>query len=67
MVNTSGQVVSQSFSTCSTTGNQNQRRLLYMRNPLQGQYFGGIAQVLDSGTQGYEGLYLVVQKRSRTA
>ncbi|HEX8872951.1 MAG TPA: hypothetical protein VF758_09305, partial [Candidatus Acidoferrum sp.] len=33
-----------------------------MKNPLQGQYFGGIAQVLDSGTQSYEGLYLVAQK-----
>ena len=62
VVNAAGQVVPQSFPTCSTTANQNQRRLLYMQNPLQGQYFGGIAQVLDSGTQEYEGLYLVVQK-----
>ncbi len=62
VVNAAGQVVNQNFSTCSTTANQNQRRLLYMKNPLQGQYFGGIAQVLDSGTQQYEGLYLVAQK-----
>jgi hypothetical protein len=62
VVNASGQVVSQNFSTCSTTGNQNMRRLLYTQNPLQGQYFGGIAQVLDGGTQSYEGLYFVVQK-----
>src|SRR5581483_868485 len=33
-----------------------------MQNPLQGQYYGGIAQVLDSGTQSYQGLYLVAQK-----
>lgn len=62
VVNSSGQVVNQNFSTCSTTANQNQRRVLYMQNPVEGKYYGGIAQVLDSGTQEYEGLYLVLQK-----
>jgi len=62
VVNAAGQVVNQSYSTCSTTANQNQRRVLYQQNPLQGQYYGGIGQVLDSGTQSYQGLYLVVQK-----
>ena len=62
VVNAAGQIASQSYATCSTTANQNQRRLLYMQNPLQGQYYGGIAQVFDGGTQEYEGLYLVVQK-----
>jgi hypothetical protein len=65
VVNASGQVAPQNFSTCSTTTNQNQRRLLYLQNPIQGQYYGGIAQVLDSGTQEYEGMYLVVQKALR--
>jgi hypothetical protein len=62
VVNASGQPINQSFSTCSTTANQNMRRLLYMQNPLQGQYYGGVALALDSGTQSYEGMYLVVQK-----
>jgi hypothetical protein len=62
VVNAAGQVVNQNYSTCSTTANQNFRRSLYMQNPLQGQYYGGISQVLDSGTQEYGGLNLVVQK-----
>jgi len=61
-VNAAGQVVNTSYSTCSTTANQNFRRPLYMQNPLQGQYYGGVSQVLDSATQEYEGMYLVVSK-----
>ena len=62
VANASGQVTSRNFSTCSTTANQNFRRALYMQNPANGQYYGGIAQVLDSGTQSYNGLYLAAQK-----
>jgi hypothetical protein len=64
-VNAAGQVVNTSYATCSTTANQNFRRPLYMQNPLQGQYYGGVSQVLDSGTQTYHGLYLVAQKALR--
>jgi hypothetical protein len=62
VVNAAGQVVGQSFPTCSTTANQNMRRPLYMQNPAQGVYYAGVSQVLDSGTQSYHGMYLVVQK-----
>ena len=52
-----------SYPTCSTTNNQNQRRVFYQMNPTQGQYFAGIAYVDDGGTASYEGLNLSTQKR----
>ncbi|PWU04983.1 MAG: hypothetical protein C5B51_15540 [Terriglobia bacterium] len=52
-----------SYSTCSTTGNQNQRRPLYLQNPSQGQYYAGIAYGDDGGTGTYDALFLSVQKR----
>ncbi|PWU06790.1 MAG: hypothetical protein C5B51_11595 [Terriglobia bacterium] len=52
-----------SYSTCSTTANQNQRRVLYMENPAQGQYYGGSGIVDDGGTASYEGLNFSVRKR----
>jgi hypothetical protein len=52
-----------SYPTCSTTGNQNQRRPLYMQNPALGQYYSGVGIVDDGGTSSYEGLYFSVQKR----
>jgi len=54
--------VPQSYSTCSTTANQNFRRVLYLQNPLQGQYFANVPQSLNSGTASYEGLYLSANK-----
>jgi hypothetical protein len=62
-VNTlTGAVTSQNYSTCSTIGNQNSRRALFLQNPDQGKYYGSIAQALDSGTASYNALYLAVQK-----
>jgi hypothetical protein len=58
-----GAVVQQNFPTCSTTGNQNQRRLLYMQNPLAGQYYAGIGAYDPGGTGSYNGLYLQANKR----
>jgi len=51
------------YPVCSTTGNQNQRRGLYLQNPSQGQYYAGIGYGDDGGTGGYNALYLSVQKR----
>jgi hypothetical protein len=61
-VNAAGQVVPTSYATCSTLANLNQRRVLYMANPLQGQYYAGM-NLKTSGTGTYDGLLLSVQKR----
>jgi hypothetical protein len=51
------------YSTCSTTANINQRRLLNLLNPSQGQYYAGTAYADDGATACYEALFLSVQKR----
>ena len=51
------------YSTCSTTANTNQRRMLSLINPVQGAYYGPLATVDDGGTVTYDGLYLSAQKR----
>jgi hypothetical protein len=52
-----------SYPTCSTTANQNNRRVLSLLNPSQGQYYGGIGLVDDGGTGTYDALFLSAQKR----
>jgi hypothetical protein len=48
---------------CSTTNNTNQRRVLYMRNPAQGQYYGIISTSYSDGTGNYNGVFVQIQKR----
>jgi hypothetical protein len=62
-VNAAGQVVASPQTVCSTVANQNLRRVLYLQNPVQGQYFAGVPTVDDGGTATYEALFLSVQKR----
>jgi hypothetical protein len=62
-VNAAGQVVPSPQTVCSTVANQNQRRVFYLQNPLQGQYFAGIATTDPGGTADYEGLFVSAQKR----
>jgi Carboxypeptidase regulatory-like domain len=51
------------FGPGATTGNTNQRRLLYLANQAQGQFYGTIGQVDDTGRGNYRGLLLSVQRR----
>jgi Carboxypeptidase regulatory-like domain len=48
---------------CSTTANQQNRRLLNQINPDQGKYYAGIGLIDDGGTANYEALNFSVQKR----
>jgi len=47
----------------STTGNVNQRRVLYLLNPSIGQYYGSITELDPGGNGEYEAAMLNVQKR----
>ena len=50
-------------TTCSTTANQQLRRVNTLINPQQGQFYSNIGTVDDGGTGEYEGLYLSAQKQ----
>jgi len=51
------------FGPGATTGNTNQRRVLYLENQAQGQFYGTIGQVDDTGRGNYNALLLSVQRR----
>jgi hypothetical protein len=53
------------FGPGATTGNTNQRRLLIRQNPVEGQYYGTIGHVDDTGRANYHGMLLSVQRRLR--
>ncbi len=50
----------------ATTGNTNQRRLLIRQNPVEGQFYGTIGHVDDTGRSNYNGLLLSAQRRLKS-
>src|SRR6266699_1029373 len=51
------------MSACSTTGNLDQRRELYLTNPDQGKYYSSIVQTDGGGNANYSGALVGIQKR----
>jgi hypothetical protein len=51
------------FAAGATTANTNQRRRLILQDPVQGQFYGTIGQVDDTGRGIYHGLLLSAQRR----
>ena len=58
-----GVTITGAGNQCSTTANQQTRRMLNLINPDQGKYYAGVGQIDDGGTASYEALNLSVQKR----
>jgi hypothetical protein len=48
---------------CNATSNTNQRRALYLQNPVQGAYYGTVHSLDDGGTASYNALLLTAQHR----
>ena len=51
--------------TCRSTANTNQRRVLYLENPREGQLVGAIDLYEDTGTQTYRGVRLSMRGAAR--
>jgi hypothetical protein len=62
VVQANGAVAPQSYPVCSTTNNENFRRVLYRQDPLKGQFYANIARDLNGGTASYEGVYVSANK-----
>ncbi len=57
-------VLQTSGTTCSTTGNTDQRRRLFLDNPQEGQYYSNLAIREDGGSQHYNAMMLSIQRRA---
>jgi hypothetical protein len=60
---TAGQYGLTAAGACSTTSNTNQRRLLYLDNPVSGGYYASIDTMDDGAVARYQGLVLSLQHR----
>jgi len=53
------------YATCSATTNTDQRRLLSLERPQDGQYIGALGDFDDGGTQVYHGMLLSLERRAK--
>ena len=51
------------YPVCSTTANQQNRRLLSLANPAIGQYYSSLGFIDDGGTAEYSGLFVSAKKQ----
>ena len=52
------------FGPGATTANANQRRVLFLQNPTEGQYYASVQQVKPDGSSHYNAVMLQVQRRT---
>ncbi|OLC78963.1 MAG: hypothetical protein AUH72_15195 [Acidobacteria bacterium 13_1_40CM_4_65_8] len=60
---TTNQINPAVFGPGATVGSTNQRRVLFLQNPSEGQYFASIQEVDPNGTSDYNGILLSIQRR----
>jgi hypothetical protein len=60
---TAGQYGLSAAGPCSTTGNENYRRALYLANPTIAKYYGAMTLFGDGGKASYNGLLISAQHR----
>jgi hypothetical protein len=54
------------YSTCTTDNNLNERRVLYLEDPVEGQGMSYVTRIADVGEQAYRGLKLSFRHRAAT-
>ena len=62
-MNTSDQPNPGVYMPGATLGNLPQRRVLYLQNPQEGQYYGKIDELKDDGTSSYHAGHISIQRR----